>query len=109
MFTSPTPPTSRRRTKRIPISSAIPLLPPVEQKTGHHLNQSQAQTVHTKVYANHFPVQVAPNLMLYQYDAIIEKSSFRSPGTWEEALSRDQRRRFMQQLAENNVLDFIYW
>jgi hypothetical protein len=52
---------------------------------------------------------VAPNLMLYQYDAIVERPNFRSPNTWEEAMSRDHRRRFVQQLAENKSFDFMFW
>ncbi len=106
----PTPPAYRRRPKRIPIASAIPLLPPVEQKYGPPVKPEVGKNgIPTKVYTNHFPVQVAPKLMLYQYDAVVEKSSFHSPHTWEEAMSRDHRRRFVQQLAENNVFDFTYW
>lgn len=106
----PTPPPSRRRPKRFQITSAIPLLPPVEQKHGPIVRPDSGKNgTPTKVYTNHFSVQVAPQLMLYQYDAVIEKTSFRSPNTWEEAMSRDQRRRFVQQLAENNAFNFTYW
>ncbi|CAF0780555.1 unnamed protein product [Adineta steineri] len=106
----PTPPPSRRRNKRFPITSAIPLLPPVEQKYGppSKLKPGTLGTP-TKVYTNHFPVKVAPSLMLYQYDVIVEKPSFSTPGTWEEVMSRDQRRRFVQQLATNNSFKFIFW
>ncbi len=106
----PTPPTPRRRTRRIPITSAIPLLPPVEQKHGQIVKPDTGKNgTSTKVYTNHFSVQVAPKLMLYQYDAIVEKSNFHFPNTWEEAMSRDQRRRFVQELAKHNRIDFIYW
>jgi hypothetical protein len=63
----------------------------------------------TKVYANHFPTKVASDLMLYQYDVLVEKVNFRSPDTWDESLSRDQRRKYVQLLAENNQFDFIHW
>jgi hypothetical protein len=100
----------QHRFKRVPITSAIPLLPPVEQKNGPPSKPKPGTNgTPTQVYANHFPTQIASNLMLYQYDVIIEKSNFRSPGTWEEAMSRDQRRRFMQQLTENNSFDYTYW
>jgi hypothetical protein len=103
-------PTPRRRARRIPISSAIPLLPPVEQKHGPIVRPDTGKNGKPiEVYTNHFPVQVAPNLILYQYDALVEKSNFHSPNTWEEAMSRDHRRRFVQQLAENKTFDFIYW
>lgn len=106
----PTPPTSRRRPRRFPITSAIPLLPPVEQKHGPIVKPDSGKNgTTTQVYTNHFQVNVAPNLMLYQYDAIVEKPSFRSPNTWEEAMSRDHRRRFVQQLSENKSFDFMFW
>ncbi|CAF0808695.1 unnamed protein product [Rotaria sordida] len=106
----PTSPTLRRRMKRIPITSAIPLLPPVEQSTGPPPKPMPGtKGTLTEVFVNHFPVRVAPNLMLYQYDAIIEKTSIRSQSTWDEVLSRDHRRRFVQQLANNNAFDFTYW
>lgn len=106
----PTPPTSRRRLKRIPITSAIPLLPSVELKHSSIVKPDSGKNgTPTKVYTNHFSVQVAPQLMLYQYDAVVEKTSFRSIDTWEEAMSRDQRRRFVQQLAENKSFNFTYW
>jgi len=106
----PTPPTPRRRTQRFPITSAIPLLPPVEQKNGSPSKPKPGTNgVPTQVYTNHFQVEVASNLMLYQYDVIVEKTVFRCPGSWEEAMSRDQRRRFVQQLAKNNAFDFIFW
>jgi hypothetical protein len=105
-----TPPPFRRRTKRIPITSAIPLLPPVEQKHGPPIKPEAGKNGQPiKVYTNHFSVKVAPELMLYQYDAIVEKSNFRSPNTWEEAMSREHRRKFVQELAKNNAFDFIYW
>jgi hypothetical protein len=63
----------------------------------------------TKVYANHFPTKVASDLMLYQYDVLVEKVNFRSPDIWDESLSRDQRRKYVQLLAENNQFDFIHW
>jgi hypothetical protein len=102
--------TAQRRTKRFPITSAIPLLPSIEQKQGHIQRPTQG-TLGSKmrVYTNHFPVTVNPNVMLYQYDVVVEKSSFRSPAKWEEAMNRDQRRRFVQQLAESKSLNFIYW
>ncbi|CAF3522455.1 unnamed protein product [Rotaria sordida] len=107
---APTSPTLRRRMKRIPITSAIPLLPPVEQSTGPPPKPMPGtKGTLTEVFVNHFPVRVAPNLMLYQYDAIIEKTSIRSQSTWDEVLSRDHRRRFVQQLANNNAFDFTYW
>ncbi|CAF2760829.1 unnamed protein product [Rotaria sp. Silwood2] len=106
----PTPPIFRRRMKRIPITSAIPLLPPVEQTTGPPPKPIPGtKGILTEIYVNHFPVRVASNLMLYQYDAIVEKPSFRSLSTWDEVLSRDHRRRFVQQLANSNAFDFIYW
>jgi len=106
----PTPPSFRRRTKRIPITSAIPLLPPVEQKHGPPVKPEVGKNGQpTKVYTNHFLVKVASELILYQYDAMVEKSNYRSPNTWEEAMSRDQRRRFVQELAKHNRIDFIYW
>ena len=104
------PPSAQRRAKRFPIASAIPLLPAIEQKQGH-MQRPKEGTLgsKTRVYTNHFPVTVNPNVMLYQYDVVVEKSNFRSPGKWEEAMNRDQRRRFVQQLAESKTLNFIYW
>lgn len=103
-------PTPRRRNKRFPITSAIPLLPPIEQKHGPPVKPSPGKIgTPIEVYTNHFPVQVAPNMMLYQYDAVVEKLSFQSLSKWEEVMSRDQRRRFVQQLTDNKAFDFIYW
>lgn len=109
-LTPSTPSTNRRRNKRIPISSAIPLLPAVEQKQGPPVKPEPGKkgTV-THVYTNHFPTQIAPNIMLYQYDAIVEKPGVFDKTLWEEVMSRDQRRRFVQQLVENNKFDFIFW
>ncbi len=106
----PKPHPHRRLPKRLPISSAIPLLPSIEQRDAPP-SRPPAGVMGTKaqVYVNHFPVKVAPNQMLYQYDAIVERLSFRGPQIWEEAMSRDQRRRFVQKLADNNAIDFIYW
>lgn len=107
----PTPPTSRRRLKRIPIKSAIPLLHTLDQTINDPLPKPTPGTMGkpTQVYVNHFPVSIAPNKMLYQYDAVVEKPGFRSENQWEEVLSRDQRRRFVQKLAENKKFDFVYW
>jgi hypothetical protein len=86
------------------------MLPPVEQKHGPIVKPDSGKNgTTTQVYTNHFSVKVAPNLMLYQYDAIVERPNFRSPNTWEEAMSRDHRRRFVQQLAENKSFDFMFW
>jgi hypothetical protein len=86
------------------------MLPPVEQKHGPIVKPDSGKNgTPTQVYTNHFSVKVAPNLMLYQYDAIVERPNFRSPNTWEEAMSRDHRRRFVQQLAENKSFDFMFW
>ena len=86
------------------------MLPPIEQKHGPPAKPSPGQIgTPIEAYTNHFRVQVAPKMMLYQYDAIVEKLSFQSLNKWEEVMSRDQRRRFVQQLAENKAFDFIYW
>jgi hypothetical protein len=106
----PTPPTSRRRIKRFPITSAIPLYPNVEQRHGPIVKPDVGKKgTPTEVYTNHFQVKVAPSIMLYQYDAVVEKPSFHSSNLWEEAMSRDHRRRFVRQLAENNSFDFPFW
>ena len=106
----PTPPTFRRQTKRNRIASAIPLLPPVEKNHGLTSKPKHGKMgTLTTVYTNHFPVTVAPNLMLYQYDAIVERPKYQSPDKWEEATSRGHRRRFVQKLVENNAFNFIYW
>ncbi|CAF3322893.1 unnamed protein product [Rotaria socialis] len=106
----PTPPTVRRRMKRNPIVSAIPLLPPIENSTGPPPKPAPGTLgTPTQVYVNHFPVSVAPNIILYQYDAVVEKPNFRSPNIWEEVPSRDHRRRFVEKLAKNNAFDFTYW
>lgn len=100
----------RHRQKRFQIRSAIPLLPPVIQKNGPPAKPPAGTNGdEIEVYCNHFPVQVAKSCMLYQYDVIVEKSNFRRPGMWEEAMSRDHRRRFVQKLAEKNSFDFNYW
>lgn len=106
----PSSSTSRRRGKRIPITTAIPMLPPIEQRHGPIVKPDSGKNgTLTQVYTNHFPTKVAPDLMLYQYDAVVEKPKFHSPDTWEEDMNRDHRRRLVQQLAENKAFDFPYW
>lgn len=105
-----TPVPTRRRGRRFPITTAIPMLPPVEQKHSPIVKPDSGKNGSPiKVYANHFPTTIAQNLMLYQYDAIVEKPNFHQKQPWEEDMNRDHRRRFVQQLAENNAFNFIYW
>ncbi|CAF1157882.1 unnamed protein product [Adineta ricciae] len=100
--------TPRRRNKRFPITSAIPLLPSIEQKHGPPANPSPGKIgTPIEAYTNHFPVQVAPNIMLYQYDAVVEKLSFQSLSKWEEKLSQHQFPRVYTLPANNqNKLRF---
>ena len=106
----PTPPPFRRRGKRIQITTAIPMRPPVEQAHSPLIKPDSGKNGRsTQVYTNHFPAKVAPDLMLYQYDVIVEKPSFSSPHSWDEDMNRDHRRRFVQQLAENKAFNFIFW
>lgn len=105
-----TPTPTRRRGKRIQITTAIPMMPAVEPKHSPLVKPDSGKNGRlTQVYTNHFPAKVAPNLMLYQYDAVVEKPSFRSADIWEEDMNRDHRRRFVQQLAENNAFNFLFW
>lgn len=105
---SPSP--TRRRNRRFQIKSAIPLLPELESKIGIPAKPPPGtKGTPIQLYANHFPVTLANNTTLYQYEALVEKASPRQAHNWEEAMSRDQRRRFVQELAEKGVFDFIYW
>ena len=108
---SPTlPQAGRRRFRRLQIKSAIPLLPELDSRRGTPQKPSPGtKGTPIQVYCNHFPVKVAKDKILYQYDALVEKVSAQRPQLWEEAMSRDQRRRFVQQLSEQKSFDFIYW
>lgn len=106
----PTPPLARRRIKRIPIASAIPVLPPPKENTSPPPKPASGVKGTTqKIYVNHFPAKVGHDIMLYQYDAIVEKPKMNSAVDWEEVLSRDQRRKFVQELATQNAFGFTYW
>ena len=105
-----TTPKMRNRIKRIPITSAIPLLPTVECVSGPVSKPTPGkQGTPKKVYVNHFPVGIASNVMLYQYDVVVEQITSQVSNKWEEVLSRNKRRQFIQKLATTNAFDFIYW
>lgn len=96
--------------RRLEIKSAIPnqsfenfnLVPPKKQPVGR-IGEP------VKVYCNHFPVKVNQNIMLYQYDALVEKKNERFASSWSEVLRRDQRRCFVQKLADLKKIEFSYW
>lgn len=108
-LTPPTPPT-RRPFKRLEIKSAIPLLPPeqsIQDLTSKYSSGTNGNEI--EVYCNHFPVTLDPDKMLYQYDVLVEKRTNAQKTNWDEVLSRDQRRQFVQALGQRNLFNFIYW
>jgi hypothetical protein len=109
---SPTsaPLSAERGPKRFPITSAIPLLSNVTTVKSHpEIPTPGTNGDLTQVYCNHFPVSLAPKKWLYQYDVVVEKTTVHAPGRWDEAMSRDQRRRFVQELTVAKVFDFVFW
>ncbi|CAF1253033.1 unnamed protein product [Didymodactylos carnosus] len=94
----------RNRPQRIPITSAIPeppldtrivlpARPPVDGKAGDRI----------QIYTNHFNIDFAKNMILYQYDVVVEKFLLNSQ-TWIEVSSRDQRRKFVNALIDENII-----